>query len=450
MDKDKKETKNDKKTNGEGSVRYIESKERYEARFRCVNPLNGKAERKSFYNEKKSVALKQGREWVRTMKEGLYPTGDKVKLSEWIDIWLRDFVEPSVRTKTYEKYESCMNCYIKPRIGDYFLTKIEAGELQALFRQLLIDGSAKKTALSSSVVLSTRRYLKQCMELAVEMGLITKNPCRATKAVKLETKGISILYPAQIKQLIKIMNNDITAAEKAIEDYGDNPGTNKAKNARLLKVKQTGDCTYDSQKDGKLEEWWYALFRLRAFKMLIVLALGTGMRAGELLGLSWYAVNKFDKEPSVDVLRSLSLSNNSQKFVEPKTKYSRRKVLISQYLVDELCAYEAWQQEYMKRVGDIYKNQSLVFANTVGGPIVYSKMTKEFRKLKGKIGAYNVRFHDLRHTHASYLLMKGVNPKVVQERLGHATILITLDTYSHLIPSMQQTAVAATDELFAE
>lgn len=405
----KEKTKHERKTSGEGSLRYRKDIKKYEARFGCVDPDTGKFLRKSFYSEMKTDALKQGRKWVSDIEGGNIPHAEKMTLGEWIETWLEDYAKVKVRIKTYEKYASCLNCYIKPNMGDTLLIKLRTENIQNVFKRLLIDGSAKKKPLSSSVVRSTRRYLMQCLDQAVTLGLLIKNPCRGTTPVSLETKEIKFLTEDKIKVAIAHLNESV-----------DNAKTDEE------------------------------LFRAQTFRMIIILAIGTGMRAGELLGLSWCNVKLTDKEPAVNVLRALTFSNSAREFAPLKTKQSKRKILISNFEVNAFNQYLAWQNSYKEKFGDIFEDHGLVFTSTIGTPLDYSKVTKRFRRFRKAIGADDVRFHDLRHTHASLLLTKGVNPKVVQERLGHTTVTMTLDTYSHLIPSMQQTAASAIDSMLAQ
>ncbi len=150
---------------------------------------------------------------------------------------------------------------------------------------------------------------------------------------------------------------------------------------------------------------------------------------------------------SIYITKAANTSEKGRLFGPTKTKGSRRQILISSYEAAELKKYREWQENYSKLLGDLYTDQGLVLTAAFGGNLDYSKFTKHFRELV-KRENLKTDFHNMRHTHASLLLAKGIHPKVVQERLGHSSITLTLDTYSHLIPTMQQTAAEAMHSIF--
>ena len=178
---------------------------------------------------------------------------------------------------------------------------------------------------------------------------------------------------------------------------------------------------------------------------LYVLALNTGMRQGELLALKWDDV---DLERGVlRVRRTLTREGGSYAFGEPKTKKSRRTIRLTTGAVQLLRDHLSRQLEEMERIGSLYQPGGLIFATEAGTIINPSNLrNRSFKPLLRRAGLRQVRFHDLRHTCATLLLSKNINPKVVSEMLGHASVRITLDTYSHLMPDMQETAANALQE----
>ena len=167
---------------------------------------------------------------------------------------------------------------------------------------------------------------------------------------------------------------------------------------------------------------------------LYVLAITTGMREGELFGLRWTDVN----------LRAGSLRLVRQ----PKTKSSRRQVLLPRIAVETLTAHETRQAAERNHAGTVWEDNGLVFPNQVGRPINVSNfLPRDFYPLLERAGLPRMRFHDLRHSAATLLLELGIHPKVVSEMLGHSRIGITLDLYSHVTATMQQQAVTALDDL---
>jgi integrase len=175
------------------------------------------------------------------------------------------------------------------------------------------------------------------------------------------------------------------------------------------------------------------------------LALNTGMRQGELLALKWDDV---DLELGVlRVLRTLSRTDNAYVLGEPKTKKSRRTIRLTAGAVEALRAHLSRQLGEMERMGSLYQPGGLVFTTTTGTIINPSNLrNRSFKRLLKCAKLRPIRFHDLRHTCATLLLSKDVNPKVVSEMLGHASVSITLDIYSHLLPDMQEKAAKALED----
>jgi integrase len=177
-----------------------------------------------------------------------------------------------------------------------------------------------------------------------------------------------------------------------------------------------------------------------------VLAITTGMRQGELLALKWEDV---DLEAGVlQVRRTLSTATGGGfRFGAPKTAKSRRSIKLPNTALSSLRKHRKAQLEERMRLGELFVDQGLVFTSRVGTPISRQDLiTRSFKPLLKWAGLPDIRFHDLRHTCATLLLSKGVHAKFVQELLGHATISITLDTYSHVLPGMGDAAAGAMDE----
>ena len=176
-----------------------------------------------------------------------------------------------------------------------------------------------------------------------------------------------------------------------------------------------------------------------------MLALNTGMRQGELLTLKWDDV---DLERGVlRVRRTLTHADKAYVLGEPKTNKSRRTIRLTTSAVTALRAHLSRQLEEMERMGSLYQPGGLVFAAETGTIVNPSNLrNRSFKLLLKRAGLRTIRFHDLRHSCATLLLSKNVNPKVVSEMLGHASVRITLDTYSHLMPEMQESAARALED----
>ncbi len=179
---------------------------------------------------------------------------------------------------------------------------------------------------------------------------------------------------------------------------------------------------------------------------LYVLAVSAGLRQGELLGLRWRDVDM--ERGTLSVRRQLTRSKeDGLRFTEPKSKKSRRSIRLAGRATEALRRHRSAQNKERLRLGTLWKDQDLVFANRTGAPLDVGNLTNySFRPLLERAELPRIRFHDLRHTCATLLLSRNVNPKIVQEMLGHANISETMDTYSHVLPSMQETAVSAMEE----
>ena len=237
------------------------------------------------------------------------------------------------------------------------------------------------------------RILHHALKQAVRQGLIVRNVAQAVTPPKAAHREMKHLTASQLHALLSATAND----------------------------------------------WYYPIFHLAAW---------TGMRRGEVVGLKWQDVDL--GQSTVSVRRSL-LRVAGKGFVEgaPKTAKSKRLISITDDVVTMLKRHRAAQAEKRLAAGPAWQDNDLVFAAAVGGPIDPDEITHAFYNAVRRLGLPHVRFHDLRHTHASLLLAQNVHPKVVQERLGHSTIAITLDTYSHSIPGLQGAAAKAFEGIMA-
>jgi integrase len=182
---------------------------------------------------------------------------------------------------------------------------------------------------------------------------------------------------------------------------------------------------------------------------LYVLALTTGMRLGELLAVKWRDID-LDRL-SLQVRATLQHTDEGLSFFQPRTKRSRRHITLTRGAVEALQRHRARQAEERLLSGAGRHDLGLVFTSTAGGPLHKSNLHfRSFKPLLQAAGLPAIRFHDLRHTAATLLFLQGIHPKVVSEMLGHASISITLDLYSHVLPNMQRDASDALDRLLEQ
>ena len=172
---------------------------------------------------------------------------------------------------------------------------------------------------------------------------------------------------------------------------------------------------------------------------LYYLAVTTGLRQGELLGLKWADFDWENKR--FQVQRQLQrITGKGLVFSEPKTKTGKRSIAFGNITIEILRRHQEILFIQKRNSGDRWKENNLVFPSTIGTPLSPRNLIRQFEELLKKIKLPKIRFHDLRHTAATLMFKQGVHPKVVQERLGHSSIVLTMDTYSHVIPSMQEDA----------
>ena len=361
---------------------------------------DGNRGRKKFAAKTKREAMQKGKEFIDSLNRAA-DDGEKLTVGNWIRNWLENYAKPNVRPRTYEKYSSTLKAYILPTFENVLLNELTAADLQKHLNRLLETGRADGTGLSSSTVRGTRRYLSMCIDDAVKSGLVSSNVVRLTKAPKLSKKEIAVLSKDEIARLIN--------AAKEIDH-------------KFMSV---------------------------VMPEIISLTVHTGMRQGEVFGLKWDDID-FEKS-CLFIRRSLAhVIGKGTVFQAPKTKNSVRRILLMPEDIKNLRAYKKWQENYSEELGDLFEGHNLVFTSPFGEPISPTNFSRRYFKplLKKCDISSEFTFHGLGHTHATLLLRQGVNPKIVQERLGHSTIKVTMDTYSHVLPDMQRQAVDALQGIF--
>ena len=341
--------------------------------------------RRSLYGKTRREAQDKLRGALRDLDAGLDPSAGRQTVEQFLGQWLAASVRPSVKVKTYEGYESIVRVRVVPRIGRVALGGLTPLDPQGLYASLEAGGLSRRS------VHHTHRALHRAFGQAVRWGLLPRNPCDGATPPQPKRSEMRVLDQEQVAALL--------------HGTRDHPA--------------------------------HALY---------VLAVTTGMRIGELLGLRWGDVDLGASK--LVVRRALQRQNDAGLvFVEPKTGRSRRSIVLSQRAVHALRQHRARQLERRLVAGEAWRDQDLVFCNAAGGPADPSWQRAVFYEALKRAGLPAIRFHDLRHTAATLLLAQGVHPKVVSEMLGHATITLTLDTYSHLLPVMHAQAATAMDEM---
>ncbi len=353
------------------------------ARYTVQTPAGRK--RKVIYAKSHEEARSKLAEAIADRDRGLVYDSGGLTVGEYLARWLEDSVRGSVKVTTFQSYGSLVRLHVCPTLGHIKLSALAPAPVQALYRRKLDEGLSPKTVKYIHTTL--HRALKQ----ALRWGLVPRNVAAAVDPPRVPTPEITPLSPTQARQL-------------------------------LLSVR--GD-------------------RLEA---LYLLAVTTGMRQGELLGLGWEDADL--EAGTVRVRRTLTLTRGGPRLTEPKTPRSRRSIRLTASAVDALGRHRERQENERAAAGEKWEERGLVFATRIGTPIRRAKLHAEsWKPLLRRAGLPDTRFHDLRHTCATLLLTKGVHPKIVSEMLGHSSIAITLDTYSHVIPGLGDTAVRAMEDI---
>lgn len=361
--------------NGEGNI-YKRKDGLFEARYTVQTETGPK--RRSIYAKTRKEVADELTEALANRDKGLTPDAGKLTVGKYLADWLTDSVKDSVRKYTYARYEGIVRNHLSPTLGTIRLKNLNPTHVRKLYRQKLDTGLSRRSVQYIHVT------LKKALRQAVLDGLIPRNVCDAVKPPQVHKGEVVPFTPEQVKTLL-------TAAR--------------------------GD-------------------RLEA---LYVLAIHTGLRQGELLGLKWFDLDL--DAGKLTVQRSLSIDGT---FNPPKRKNSRRTVKLTQTALHALLSHRKRQAEE-RLAGAQWADMDLVFPNTVGKPMDANNLYH--RNWKGLLRRadlpVNFTFHTCRHTFATTLLHQNVNPKIVQHQLGHATISQTMDTYSHVMPEMGDLAADA-------
>jgi integrase len=370
-----------KRGNGEGSISRRKNGG-WMAQY-AVYTAKGRKRKTLYGNTRQEVATKLARA-LSDREGGLIFDAGNQSVGEYMDRWLNDSLKDTVRQSTLVKYEQLVRLHISPALGRIAHKSLSVAHVQGFYRDRLDSG------LSPATVQKIHAVLHKALDQAASWSLVPRNPIESVKAPRPAPEEIRPLNREQAKALLK------TA-------------------------------------------------RRKRFEALYVLAVTTGLRQGELLGLKWEDV---DLENSLIRVRRTLIRNRGRLLLgEPKTKRSRRTVRLTEAAVQALKEHLTRQIEQMERLGDLYEDQGLIFATQRGTLVNPTNLRKRsFGPLLEKAGLLPIRFHDLRHTCATLLLSRNVNPKIVSEMLGHATIAITLDTYSHVLPTMQDSATRALED----
>jgi integrase len=310
-----------------------------------------------------------------------------VTLSRYMENW---FIERAnlIERSTFNNQIAFYSCHISPRLG-----KIKLNQLSPITLQNFANDLFNTRKLATGTIHKIFDVLKVSLNKAVKIKLIKENPCAFVDLPKIRRKEMQVWNLEQVNQFL----NEI-----------------------------------------------YEFRNSDQFFIAYLLAIMTGMRQGEILGLRWKDI---DFEKKLIFVNQILTHDGKELRIGTKTISGTRTISLSDNLCVQLMKAKDKVLEVKRVLGDKYLENDLVVCTKRGTPIQPSNLLKTFKKDTEHIGLPIIRFHDLRHTHATILIEKNINAKIIQERLGHSRIGITLDIYSHVLPSMQQQVADKLDEM---
>jgi integrase len=353
------------------------------------DPATGKRRRKwhSFRGTKRQAQDERTR-LLAELNSGSYVEPSKATFAQFLDRWLDD-VRSRVTPKTHERYAQICHKNLGPLLGAITLSKLKPEQISEAYAKALTTGRSKGDGgLSPRTVRQMHAIVKSSLGQAVIWGILARNPAAVVKGPK----------PSRVV----MQTYDLDQTAEMIEA------------AR-------GDCVF----------------------MPAMLAVLCGMRRGEIAALRWRNVDLAAAQ--LAVTESAEQTKAGVRYKEPKSGRGRT-VALPASLVAELRAHRVAQAQELLLVGRRLDDDDFVIAQPNGSPLRPHSIGQEWvRFLQAHRHLPRIRFHDLRHAHATHLLASGVHPKVASERLGHSKVGITLDLYSHVLPNMQADAAAIVD-----
>jgi integrase len=345
------------------------------------------AKRKTLYAKTRKEVSEKLMNALAHAQKGIVAEPSAMALGTFLERWLEDSVRGSVRQSTYQRDESLCRVHLVPGLGKKKLKTLNAADVQRFYRAKLDSG------LSSATVHKLHVILHKALKQAVRWGLTPRNVADDVDAPKIHKDEVTPLVTEEAREFLETARGD------------------------------------------KLEA-------------LYILAVQSGLRQGELLALRWEDVDL--EARTLQVRRTLTRNGGKLAVGPTKTAKGRRTVKLTQDATEALQGHLERQLIEIDKAVDSWQENGLVFCTGKGTLINPTNLRRRsLAPLLQRACLPPMTFHQLRHTAATILLLKNVNPKVVSEMLGHATIAITLDTYSHVLPNMQHSAVAAMEEAFS-
>ena len=331
---------------------------------------------------------------LHSVQHGTFVDPSKLTVGEFLEKWLTDYAASSMSGKTFERVAEIVRRHLVPALGAIKLRDLKPLDIQGHYGKALASGRLDgKGALSANSVRAQHVQLKAALDRAIKWRLLAINPAAAVDPPKVHRGEIKVLDDVEL--------------------------------AKLLREAQSSP-------------------NFTAY----LLAATTGMRRGEVCGLRWCDVDfGSNTGAKLTVNQSLEETRKGLAFKAPKTKSSRRTISLPTFTVEALRKHRTKQAEDRLALGLGRDDTALVFSLPTGEPIQPLSLTVEFGRIVKLTKVRRITLHGLRHSHATSLLRAGVNPKVVSERLGHASVATTLSLYAAVLPDMQTEAATRVDAI---
>lgn len=392
-----------KRGNNEGSI-FKRKDGKWCATITIGTNDEGSQKKKCLYGKTRQEVAEKLNQTLHSIQQGTFTPTNRIKVSEWLQTWLFEYKKPSVRPSTFANYEMFVRVHLAPAIGGLLLKDLSPQHLQRLYNEKLVSGKVDGSGcLSAASVRYMYVVIHEALDQALRNNLVTRNVSNATKLPQLKkTKAEVFTVESQMKFL-----------------------------AVLAKE------------------------RLRAS---FILALGTGVREGELLALRWQDVDL--KAGTIRIEQSVRRCKTFDKDSPTKTKLlfgpvktaaGNRSIPLPAGVLAELKAHKKRQLTEQLAAGELWEKSGLVFTTELGKVVEPRNFIRRYYQLLKNAELEHLKFHVAgRHTFATRLLEANEHPKTVQEMLGHSSIVVTLDLYSHVLPETKQGAADKLDFLFQE
>ena len=344
--------------------------------------IDGKRRRRTVYGATRAEAVAKLDQLRAERRAGRDLAVQAPTLSQWLDEWLREIKSSDgTRPSTLRRYQEVIRTHLAPGLGRIRVDRLAPRDVQRFL-------AGRRTTLAPASVVEIHGVRRVALGDAERMGLVTRNVARVVRPASLPRNERPVLTPQE---------------------------------ARALLAEARGD----------------------RYEAVFILALGMGLRRGEVLGLRWEDIDLLSGR--LHIRRALQRVQGSLQLVETKSHRSSRALPIPKNVVPVLDRQRARQLRERLAAGTAWQEEGLVFATSIGTPVEPRNVNRRFTQLRDRAGLSWLRLHDLRHACATFLLAEGVEPRTVMEILGHSTIRLTMDTYGHVLPERLAAAAEAMD-----